>query len=388
MLTSMLSSWWAVAPEIAWKSAVILAAACAASLLVLRASAALRHAVWVLALGSLLVLPALQVMLPAWRSAAHPRASRFSETAAPSAVRVSAVASRVIALQSPHSERSPLPWRVAAFALWIAGAGICLLRWRNAIRQVTRLRRSAALPEQDGISALVREAGAELRLRRVVTVLIGDGGIVPMATGLLRPPVLLPREATQWSNQRLHIVLLHELAHIRRRDCVTQALAELARSLYWFNPLVWLAIRRLLVERERACDDLVLCAGNKASDYAAHLLALVRPLASGGLASAAVTMASSSHLETRLRSILNPRLDRRPLTPAAGVMAAVIAACLVLPLAAMRPQAGEARTVSGTIFDAAGAGGPHSGLLFNKPDPNPKQAKPPRPHRPISHCPP
>ncbi len=195
-----------------------------------------------------------------------------------------------------------------------------------------------------------------------------------MATGLLRPTVLLPREATQWSNQRLHIVLLHELAHIRRRDCVTQALAELARSLYWFNPLVWLAIRRLLVERERACDDLVLCAGNKASDYAAHLLALVRPLASGGLASAAVTMASSSHLETRLRSILNPRLDRRPLTRAAGVMAAVIAACLVLPLAAMRPQAGEARTVSGTIFDAAGAVVPDAAIVLTNSDTDQKQA--------------
>ena len=172
-------------------------------------------------------------------------------------------------------------------------------------------------------------------------------------------------EAAHWSHERLHIVLLHEMAHIRRRDCVTQALAELAGSLYWFNPLVWLAIRRLRVERERACDDLVLSVGNKASDYAAHLLALARPLETGELATAAVTMASSSHLETRLRSILNPQLDRRALTRVAGVTALVIAACLVLPLAAMRPQASDARTVSGTVYDAAGAVVPEATVVLN-----------------------
>ncbi|PYT32976.1 MAG: hypothetical protein DMG58_09005 [Acidobacteria bacterium] len=258
-----------------------------------------------------------------------------------------------------------------AFAVWMAGAGVCLLRWRNGTRQVAGLRRKAAPLEQADVahvSGLVREAASELRLRRPVTVSIGDNGIVPMATGLLRPAVLLPREAALWSRERLYIVLLHELAHIRRRDCVTQALAELAGSLYWFNPLVWLAIRRLRIERERACDDLVLSAGNKASDYAAHLLALARPLESGALASASVAMASSSHLETRLRSILNPQLDRRALTRVAGVTALVIAACLVLPLAAMRPQTGDARTVSGAVFDAAGAVVPEAAVVLNNAD--------------------
>jgi hypothetical protein len=199
-------------------------------------------------------------------------------------------------------------------------------------------------------------------------VLIGDYAIVPMVTGVLRPAVLLPREAAHWSRERLHIVLLHEMAHIRRRDCVTQALAELAGSLYWFNPLVWLAIRRLRIERERACDDLVLSVGNKASDYAAHLLALARPLETGELATAAVTMASSSHLETRLRSILNPQLDRRALTRVAGVTALVIAAGVVLPLAAMRPQTGDARTVSGTVYDAAGGRVPGASIVAVRTD--------------------
>jgi TonB family protein len=370
LLTSLLTSWWAVALEISWKSAAILAAACVASLLLRRAPAALRHAVWVLALGSILLLPALLVLLPSWRPAALPGVLSVARAGVSTAQGVAS--QQHTGLQStprstpPSPQRSPQPWRIVTFALWMAGAGVCLLRWRNGTRQVARLRRNA-VPEQ-AISAVARESATEFRLRRPVTVLIGDDAVVPMVTGVQRPAVLLPREAAHWSRERLHIVLLHEMAHIRRRDCVTQALAELAGSLYWFNPLVWLAIRRLRIERERACDDLVLSVGHKASDYAAHLLALARPLETGELATAAVTMASSSHLETRLRSILNPQLDRRALTRVAGVTALVIAACLVLPLAAMRPQASDARTVSGTVFDAAGAVVPEASIVLNNAD--------------------
>jgi beta-lactamase regulating signal transducer with metallopeptidase domain len=375
LLRVLLTSGWSVALEISWKSAAILAVAWAVSLLLRRAPAALRHAVWVLALGSLLLLPALLVLLPAWRPAAlsgvlSGARAGISTTEGVESQQYTGLQSTLrstLPLTSPAPQPSPQPWRIAVFALWMAGAGICLLRRRNGTRQVARLRRSAVPPEQ-AVSGLALESATELHLRRPVTLLIGDDAIVPMVTGVLRPAVLLPREAARWSHERLHIVLLHEMAHIRRRDCVTQALAELAGSLYWFNPLVWLAIRRLRIERERACDDLVLSVGNKASDYAAHLLALARPLETGELAAAAETMANSSHLETRLRSILNPQLDRRALTRVAGVTALVIAACLVLPLAAMRPQASDARTVSGAVFDAAGAVVPEASIVLNNAD--------------------
>ena len=144
------------------------------------------------------------------------------------------------------------------------------------------------------------------------------------------------------------------MAHIRRQDCLTQALGELVVCVYWFHPLVWLALRRLRVEREHACDDMVLHAGTKASDYAAHLLALARSLQPAVLSHAAVSMAAP-RLETRLRAILNPRVNRQALKPAVGWIASLVAACLVLPLAAMRPQAVDAQTVSGTVYDAASA---------------------------------
>ena len=69
---------------------------------------------------------------------------------------------------------------------------------------------------------------------------------------------MLPVAAQDWSDEQLRSVLLHELAHIKRRDVLGQLLAQFACALHWFNPLVWFAAWRLHVERERACDDLVL----------------------------------------------------------------------------------------------------------------------------------
>src|SRR5262249_36143015 len=142
-------------------------------------------------------------------------------------------------------------------------------------------------------------------------VLRGERAVMPMTWGWLRPVVLLPSDVDSWDDARRRAVLLHELAHIRRLDCPTQALARLARAVYWFHPLAWLAERRMRVERERPCDDVVLLAGARASDYATHLLETARGLRAPRAAALAVTaMARPSPLEGRLLAILDPARRR------------------------------------------------------------------------------
>ena len=85
---------------------------------------------------------------------------------------------------------------------------------------------------------------------------------------------MLPADASDWPEDRIRIVLGHELAHVRRGDWLVQMAAELVRSVYWFNPLVWIACRRLRLESEQACDDAVLKMGVEGSAYATELVDL------------------------------------------------------------------------------------------------------------------
>jgi len=254
---------------------------------------------------------------------------------------------------------------MAAFCIWLSGAFVCFWRWNRGLAKVTQVRKDAVI--LTGHDAELQKAAAHVGLGVKVQFLLSSAEVVPLAAGVRKPFVLLPACASGWSPERLRVVLLHEMAHIRRRDSLAQALAELTRCLYWFHPLVWLAVQRLRVEREHACDDLVLRAGTGASDYASHLLGLARSLQPAELSPAAVSMAGA-HLETRIRAILNPGTNRRVMGRVSGAMACIIAAGLVLPLAAMRPQAANPGLVTGTVYDPAGARVPDASVIAMRPD--------------------
>src|SRR4029450_3001200 len=120
----------------------------------------------------------------------------------------------------------------------------------------------------------------------------------------LGPPAsVIPETADAWTLERRRAVLLHELAHIERRDCLTQTLASLASAGYWIDPGAWWAAKRLQVEREFACDDRVLALGAGARDYAGHLLEIAYSLGSGRTPALAVGSARRGQLaRTRLAS--------------------------------------------------------------------------------------
>jgi len=126
------------------------------------------------------------------------------------------------------------------------------------------------------------------------------------------------------------------MAHVRRHDWALQIMAHVVRAAYWFDPLVWLAARRLRAEAEAACDDLVLGAGLSAPDYARHLLDVALGARRSRAACwGAVAMAQSAKVEGRLRAVLAQH-SRRPVTrkAAAGLLAAAL--LLALPLGALR----------------------------------------------------
>ena len=132
---------------------------------------------------------------------------------------------------------------------------------------------------------------------------------MPVTWGLLRPRVLLPACATQWSEERKRLVLAHELAHVHRADWFVHLAAKLACAVYWFNPLFWMAYNRLCRESEQACDDAVLKLGVDRRDYATHLLEIARALSVDRGLGTALAMARPSNIERRFRALLDARLE-------------------------------------------------------------------------------
>ena len=145
------------------------------------------------------------------------------------------------------------------------------------------------------------------------------------------------RRRSSWDAAQLRSVLMHELAHIRRRDTAVQCLTQIACALHWFNPLVWLAAWRLHVERERACDDLVLASGVRPSEYAGHLLHVATKLSPARwTAACGLAMARKSSLEGRLLAVLSERLNRGGLTRALTAAAILLSVAIAIPVAMLR----------------------------------------------------
>jgi len=168
---------------------------------------------------------------------------------------------------------------------------------------------------------------------------------------------------------------VHELTHIKRHDRVTQALAQAACAIYWFNPLVWLACAELRRDSEQACDDAVLDAGVPPRAYATHLLQLARhcrrPLAEAALP---IASARRSTLERRIAAMLNVHLDRRGLSPRALIGTALVVAAVTVPAAALRLTQTSPLPFKGTVYDPSGAVLPEVAVTIEDAQQNKQQA--------------
>ena len=333
--------------EIAWKATAILAAAFLAAALLRRASAAARHFLWTEVLTALLLLPLFITWTPRWRVNVRSDALLV----APAVPRAAAPQTDTLAVRPSPVTRSTPFWLWA----WSLGAAIAAARFAAGALHTMRVVRQAAPAEY--AASLTQELARALGIRRRVSVLESGSAPVPLACGLVRPAVVLPRGAAEWPEARLATVLRHELAHIRRWDLAAQALGQAVCCLYWFHPLAWMAARRLRRERERACDDAVLAAGVQPHDYASDLVDLARGMAERRRSWAdAPAMAEASDLEGRVRALFDRSRNRRPLgiKAALAIDAAVLA--VLLPVAALTMHAQATRGVlAGVVADPSGA---------------------------------
>ena len=299
-----------------------------------RRSAAERHLLWAASLAAASLLPLLSLFLPAWQPAwmndvmaALP--SSFDPAPRGTIGQDADIVVRAIGIESTWILGDLLS------ALWIIGIGVSMLRLALEAMQLARLAR-AAEPMADRQLQIAGDVARTLCLQRPIQLLRSPQGIIPVTWGIRRPRVLLPACADDWPDDRTRAVLAHELAHINRGDWMVHVLAELACAIYWFNPLFWIAKSRLCRESEHAADDVVLGLGVDGSEYATHLLDIVRaaqtPLAAWATT---VAMARPSHLERRFAALLNAYANRGAATRRTVVAVVAVTMLVALPLAAL-----------------------------------------------------
>ena len=229
------------------------------------------------------------------------------------------------------------PWLMWTFA---TVAILFLLRTIAGAAMIARLVRQSRAVRGRAWRELLDECQRTLVLRGGVRLMLAGPGFVPSATGLFRRTVLLPDEALRWTREQRRLVLLHELGHFRRGDLWTHALGQIACAVHWFNPFVWMLQRHLALEREFACDALVVSRGAAPEDYAALLWKMGVAAQGPRLAAAAyLAMAAPGRgkLEQRVRRILAPVRDAGLWQRVADSALCAGGALLLLACAAFKP---------------------------------------------------
>lgn len=369
------------------KSSVLLIMVGIGSLMIRGCSAAAQHRWWTLAFGGCLLIPLVATLTPTWTpplvphmfvselgdssqalDAGHRRINDVSapvppthevsglpkfesgyndthEPAASSSTMGMSVPAYNLASNNPQrsvadvaeipdareaASAQPGPyfrWSSGLIVLWGCGALAVLLRtacqhWilRRMLKTCTAIRAPELLHLMNGLSDL-------LNIKRKVVLLQHTASHSPITAGVLRPSVLLPAEAAHWNTEQQRLVLLHELAHVSRRDLLAQTLATLGCAVYWFNPIAWFGLLQMRKLRELACDDLVLSFGQPPSGYAGTLLDIARTHKHHAF-STAVGMTHCNNVEYRIMAILDS--TRRHLALSRNAARTLLAFAVVL----------------------------------------------------------
>jgi len=310
------------------QSTGILALALVIAALSRRTRASIRHMVPASAFIAILVLPVL------------PRISIQSPVRIP--VRASMVQTAPPAPQASHPATSSslsISSEAVLHAAWLSGIAVFFVWLVIDLMRLYRLRRDALpCPElsSGGIEVLVHEKVS-----------------APLTFGVLRPSIIFPVSARMWSEHEVRHALVHEMEHIQRRDWPLLLLVQAACALYWFNPLVWMARRRLCLEAELACDDAVL-RDHDPSGYARQLVALAEEM-SHARARLALGMAKRSDLSIRVSALLDKSRRRGGAGWRARLLAIAATTLVVFTCAPGRAVAQSNREDS-TLLEAAQRG--------------------------------
>jgi beta-lactamase regulating signal transducer with metallopeptidase domain len=291
-LNRLARAWMGLAWAVAWQSTLLVGVFALVALGMRRSSPSLRYWFWQIAAIKLLVMPlwSVSILLPATpprgtsaRMDSWPAARSGGEIGLRPEDRRLARDQDAAPDGLPHEGQASGPWiaRVEWQAWLFLGWGLAVVSQTAAIAhqrsRLERLLRQAAPGDDPALLALVVELSGRIGLRRRPSVMIIDDEGSPFVCGLWRPSLVLPRGLTRSLDlESLRSVLLHELAHIRRRDLLWDWIPAIARLLYFFHPAAHFIVARARLDRELACDQTAMVlTGLGAAGYASTLVEIV-----------------------------------------------------------------------------------------------------------------
>ncbi|GAC1580038.1 MAG: hypothetical protein NVS3B7_14410 [Candidatus Elarobacter sp.] len=301
-----------------WEGALIVGAVCLGLRCLPKLGAATRYAIWLCALAALVGTPVLTVGLAAQLSdtpnavaaGTEPFGAPAAAIAPPRNLTVRAARPMPVAVESTSAlpaapkSRITIPQSLAVgFALvWILVAvarGIVLLL---NVRALAVIRRDARLWSE----------------AYDYPVFLSDRVRVPLATGFMRAAIILPAPLIdELSADAVETIVIHEVAHLRRCDVWTNALARVAEALVAHNPAAWFVMGRLAIEREIACDDWVVARTGAGDAFAQTLATLATRTGFRGSTVAPSVLGSRHAVVVRIERLLDARPRRLLPSPSA-----------------------------------------------------------------------
>ena len=250
-------------------------------------------------------------------------------------------------------------WASYLFAVWGVGAGLLLVRLSVGLWRVRQIRSRCSEANLDDLDPAIGGILRDFECHRQVKLCVSTEITVPAAIGFFRPAIVFPAWLLpQLSPEEIKLVLLHELAHFRRWDDWSNLVQKIAKAMFFFHPAVWWIESRLTLEREMACDDMVLTQTASPRAYASSLISFAEKLQNArGLALAQALVSRMRDMSLRVAQILDTRRPSRTglwkpvLGLSAGMLALVLGAAPYAPrLVAFQtqPKQGQTRHIQST----------------------------------------
>lgn len=330
--------------DLSLKSSLVLLVAFATQLLIRERcpSPSTKSIIWMMAFAALILLPLFHEIIPKISLSLSYKA---------------AIATTVGSAQSPTDFFTQIDSMASSLLGLGIGylliCGLLIFYLLTGILKVVILTRSARPFKHEIAGQTLRQLQMTNGCNRSIELLVSPKISSPVTWGMLRHKIIFPLAAYGWSEELLQQSISHELGHVQRGDWVLQIVARIAISLYWINPLAWLAHRKLIIETEKACDDVAVENSGSPLSYAQNLLQLATSFNSQNSLVAPALLGIQSSLSHRIKHILKQEVNGRSSDTSNILPSLFFAAVIVAPLSALSIDLHQSELVSTIQYKSA-----------------------------------